>query len=304
MTTVRIIPVLTLMYAAVGHAQPTENQVVLATPEFNVTTRDFEYYIESNVPAPQRDRTLAREGAVREAFENMYVIRAFAEQAEDHPGIDPDEIEWLTQHYRERLLMNRLLDIEVAEAMDQIDWQAAAREEYIANPGSYQSPERVDAAHILITTADRSAEEAESIAKEVLAKLEEGADFEELAREYSEDPSAQRNGGQLGFFARGQMVKPFEDAAFAMTTEGELSEPVLSQFGYHIIRFNSRTAAEQRPFEAVEGEIRTKLERAKQQEIRAAKINDIKSGAVDLGLQVNTTILESIEADYAATEEQ
>ncbi|MFC4322151.1 peptidylprolyl isomerase [Litchfieldia salsa] len=86
--------------------------------------------------------------------------------------------------------------------------------------------EIVKASHILV--------EDEATAKEVLAKLEEGKTFEELAAEYSSDGSAAQ-GGELGWFPKGQMVPEFEEAAFTLG-KGEVSEPVKSQFGYHIIK--------------------------------------------------------------------
>lgn len=86
-----------------------------------------------------------------------------------------------------------------------------------------------DASHILV--AD------EKTAKEVKEKLNNGEDFAALAKEYSTDTANAANGGELGTFSRGQMVKEFEDAAFALK-EGEISEPIKTQFGYHIIKLN------------------------------------------------------------------
>ncbi len=86
-----------------------------------------------------------------------------------------------------------------------------------------------DASHILV--------EDEKTAKEVKAKLDKGEDFAALAKEYSKDTANAANGGELGTFSRGQMVKEFEDAAFALK-EGEISEPIKTQFGYHIIKLN------------------------------------------------------------------
>lgn len=86
-----------------------------------------------------------------------------------------------------------------------------------------------DASHILV--AD------EKTAKEVKEKLDKGEDFAALAKKYSKDTANAANGGELGTFSRGQMVKEFEDAAFSLK-EGEISAPVKTQFGYHIIKIN------------------------------------------------------------------
>lgn len=89
---------------------------------------------------------------------------------------------------------------------------------------------KVDASHILV--------EDEQTANDIKSRLDNGEDFASLAKEYSKDTASAQNGGDLGAFAKGQMVKEFEDAAFSMK-EGEISAPVKSQFGYHIIKVNS-----------------------------------------------------------------
>lgn len=85
----------------------------------------------------------------------------------------------------------------------------------------------VKASHILV--------EDEETAKDVLAKLKAGEDFAALAKKYSTDPGSKDKGGELGFFSRGKMLPPFEEAAFSMK-KGELSDPVQTQFGWHIIK--------------------------------------------------------------------
>jgi len=87
-------------------------------------------------------------------------------------------------------------------------------------------PSKIRVSHILV--------EKQSQALRILDELKQGASFAELARKYSQCPSAKR-GGDLGFFGRGQMVREFEQAAFALK-EGEVSQPVKTQFGYHIIK--------------------------------------------------------------------
>lgn len=92
-----------------------------------------------------------------------------------------------------------------------------------------------DASHILVDN--------EKTAKEIKEKLDKGEDFAALAKEYSKDTANADNGGNLGEFSKGQMVKEFEDAAFALK-EGEISEPIKTQFGYHIIKINKVSDSE------------------------------------------------------------
>ncbi|MBN4067535.1 peptidylprolyl isomerase [bacterium AH-315-E09] len=107
-----------------------------------------------------------------------------------------------------------------------------ARKFYDDNP-EYFNTEEVKASHILIND--------EELANEIRARIEKGEDFKELAMQYSEDPGSKELGGDLGFFGRGRMIPEFEEAAFALEI-GEVSEPISSMFGYHIILLEDRIA--------------------------------------------------------------
>ncbi|MFP4564457.1 MAG: peptidylprolyl isomerase [Spirochaetia bacterium] len=112
---------------------------------------------------------------------------------------------------------------------------------YDENPQHFTQPEQIQASHILLTfgeEAGRSREEAEELARSLITRLEEGADFAELAANNSEDPSAER-GGDLGTFGKGQMVQEFEEAAFALET-GEISGIVETDYGLHIIKVTDK----------------------------------------------------------------
>ncbi len=104
--------------------------------------------------------------------------------------------------------------------------QSVAAQDYYGNIGSQKMITKVNARHILVK--DRAE------ADELKAKIDKGAKFEDLAKQYSICPSGQ-NGGDLGYFGRGQMVKEFEEAAFA-TPVNSVSDPVQTQFGWHLIK--------------------------------------------------------------------
>ena len=109
---------------------------------------------------------------------------------------------------------------------------------YDNNPSFFKKPEQVKASHILIKVAPdatdmQKAQKRIEIAK-IQQKVKDGQDFATLAKEYSEGPSKE-NGGDLGYFGRGQMVKPFDDAVFALKP-GQVSDIVETRFGYHIIK--------------------------------------------------------------------
>ena len=140
---------------------------------------------------------------------------------------------------------------------------------YDENIDQFTNKESVTASHILV--------EEEDTANEVLNKLNDGADFSELAKEYSIDGSAQQ-GGNLGSFTRGRMVKPFEEAAFALEI-GEISDVVKSQFGYHIIKVTDKKEEEIKLFEDVKENIKSNLLQEKQMKAMEEYIEELRENA-------------------------
>lgn len=153
---------------------------------------------------------------------------------------------------------------------------AKINEYYNENIAEYKLPKRIKARHILISVppdSDDAVEvEARAKALKVLQELKSGADFTEMAKKYSDDPS-KTSGGDIGFFPRGRMIKPFEDAAFALK-EGELSEPVRTQFGFHIIKVEKIEDERAKPLEEVKEDI---VKRLKVDESRKKAKAEIKS---------------------------
>ncbi|MGD9951237.1 MAG: SurA N-terminal domain-containing protein [Burkholderiales bacterium] len=131
--------------------------------------------------------------------------------------------------------------------------EAELRAAYEARAGQFQVSEQRRASHILVKTE----EEAKKLAAEV---RKAPARFAELAKQHSQDPGSAAAGGDLGFFGRGMMVPAFEDAAFRMK-EGEVSEPVKSEFGWHVIRLTGVQPAKARPFSEVREELAAELGR-------------------------------------------
>lgn len=140
---------------------------------------------------------------------------------------------------------------------------AEVRKAYDENLKRFEVKEARQASHILIT-ADASPEakkKAKARADELYAQLKKNPkDFAELAKKNSQDPGSATNGGDLGFFERGAMVKPFDDAVFSMKA-GEISAPVESEFGYHIIRLTAVRGGKGKTFEEARPEIEAELKK-------------------------------------------
>ena len=113
---------------------------------------------------------------------------------------------------------------------------------------SRYSQDEVHAQHVLL--------KEESEAKEVYEKAKKGDDFETLAKKYSKDPSAAQNGGDLGFFTRARMVPQFADKAFSMT-KGDISEPVKSPFGWHVIKMIEKREGKPVKFDEIKDQVKS-----------------------------------------------
>ena len=163
--------------------------------------------------------------------------------------------------------IQRLIESKTASlpAVTEADAKTRFDEIVAENPEAVQVPENVEASHILILVDyDDVTDEAEKtkIKDEAKAKIDgirakallENADFAKLAEEFSECPSGKRSGGSLGSFGRGQMVPEFEKAAFAQKI-GEIGPVIETQFGYHIVRTDSRTEAKTIEFDEVKQNI-------------------------------------------------
>src|SRR4029453_8269052 len=150
-------------------------------------------------------------------------------------------------------------------------------ERYLANPTKYQVPERVSATHILFEVPKHSSEEAMKLAADTRARIVAGADMNALAKEISDDPSAKRNGGHLELFTAGQMDPAFARAAFGLKKVGDVSEPVQSKFGWHVIRLDAREPAGTRPFDEVKNDLIQEARRAYIEERRKARIEELRN---------------------------
>ncbi len=238
-------------FAAATGKSADGDRVLLTAGDVVITVADFHHYIQERLDAGNEPEALTSERGLAQALENLMSIRVLAQRALEQGVELDDQLKWELELHRDRLLFRRLQALEVAEIMANTDWEAAAREEYIAHPNRFRTAEQVRVSHILISTQERSEEEALELAQALLRRLQEGESLSELAREYSEDPSAGQNGGDLGFFERRQMVPPFAEAAFALEQPGQLSEPVQTRFGYHLIQFHERKPAGRRDFSEV-----------------------------------------------------
>jgi parvulin-like peptidyl-prolyl isomerase len=147
--------------------------------------------------------------------------------------------------------------------------------------------DRVRASHILVID--------EAVAKDLLAKLrKDPSQFENLAKDNSIDKANAEKGGDLGFFGRGRMVKEFEEAAFALSKDGEISDVVHTRFGYHIIKRTGREEGKTKPFEEVKNQIRIRLINDRRRQKTEDFLESLKK---ESGYQVDMEVLAAVPVD-------
>lgn len=188
------------------------------------------------------------------ALSALIDIKLLSERAEEAGMAEDEMFQRRMDFLRQRALHNAYFRDEILANITEEDARARYQQEVEAAPPT----EEIRARHILVETEEE--------AKDIIAQLQDGADFAELAAEHSTDGSS-ANGGDLGYFQRGQMVPAFEEAAFSLETGNYTETPVESQFGWHVIKLEDRREAEPPAFEQVAGQVRQVLLRERYLEV-------------------------------------
>ena len=290
------------LFVAGVHAAGMEADAVIAeSARARLTLADYEAEIAKLAPG-MRGEVAVNQVRLKQYLDNLFIARALAADARAG-GLDKDPV--LARQIAmavDKLLAQAQVDrIEAAAAaaFDQSaeKYTARARELYDVNRARYAVPERVKAAHILVKINDGNKAAALTKATEIRARLVAGDNFAQVARESSNDPSVSKNNGELGYFEAKSMDPAFAAAAFAMTKAGEISAPVLTSFGYHIIRFEDRKPAGIRTFDEVKPELMAEL---KAKALLDAKAEVTRRIFSDPTLKVDTELIDRLNTEAVA----
>jgi len=263
----------------------------------NVKLYRSDYDAELLKLPPDLRRGFGNDGRrVNDVLNRLVVQKVLAAQARDEKLA-----ETAANAARMRIEMERVLaQMRIAAIEEQAgrefdarrgQFAARARELYIVDRKKYESPEQVSASHILFDLRKHSKEEGQRLAEEARAKAIAGADFNELAKQLSDDPSAKINSGRLTMFSRGEMDPAFADAAFALKKTGDISAPVLSQFGWHVIKLEERKPAGVKAFEDVRDVIIADQRRKYIDERREAALAGIRN---DPAMKINQEAVDAL----------
>jgi parvulin-like peptidyl-prolyl isomerase len=233
------------------------DRVVVTVGDLTITAAQFDQIIDA---LPEQYRTAARGSGRKQLADSIVRMEVLAQEGKRRKLDESSVYRTQSMFADANLLANMTYeDIGKNAKLDEAD----LRKYYEAHKAEF---EQVRARHILIRVqgsavairpGQRDLTEAEALAKvqDLRKRVQAGEDFAELARQESDDTGSGANGGDLGFFRHGQMVPSFEQAAFALQP-GELSEPVKSQFGYHLIKVEAR---ESKSFEDVRAELEKRM---------------------------------------------
>jgi peptidyl-prolyl cis-trans isomerase C len=227
----------------------TESGVFARQGSAVITQADFDAYL-SRMPEEHRGGFLLSNERIGQVLQNFVLVRLLAAEGMEKGLLDDEVVGanlfqaamvYLAEEHRQRYLAERMLD----------DYTDAARELYLTRPERFRSEPTVSFTHILVWRGRGRGElEAMESIFSIYDRLRDGADFDELVLEHSDDPSLEDNQGR---FARVDLAE-LEDnfaRAVAMMQPGQISEPVLTDYGWHIIRLDEKHEAEQRGWEDV-----------------------------------------------------
>ncbi len=242
-----------------------EGKVLAEVNSGSITTGDFDRELKN---LPEYLKAMAETPQGRKEMLDTMVIRELILQQASKDGLDKGaDIEEKLQDLRKRLIVESFLKkkVEVESKVSDEDMKKF----YEQNKEKFKSSEQIKASHILVKT--------EKEAKDIAAQIKAGGNFEELAKKHSTDSSATK-GGDLGWFGKGSMVPAFEKAALALK-DGQVSDIVKSDFGYHIIKLTGKRPAGLRPLEEVKEQIKAAIMPTKQQEIFQKIKEELKKSA-------------------------
>jgi len=260
--------------AAAAEARPTDLQqeVVAKVGERTITLAEFNQMLPRDPQNPGAKMSPEQKKAHLERVVNALL---FLEEAKQLRLRERPEVAAKIDEATSKVLIGEYLRLSITEKAKVEESEVKAYWE--SHPEEFTAPPQVRARHILIGISGSGVEEGEALkkAEAILARIRAGEDFGKLASELSEDPGTKARGGDLGAFGPGKMVPAFDKAAFALKP-GEVSGPVRTSFGYHIIKVEDRQEPFRRPFESVRQMIHSRLARERQRDQLQALLKELK----------------------------
>lgn len=284
------------------HAVSAENlspdTVVIARGDYEITVADVDARM-SRFPPHERAQFVRDPANLARLLDRLVMDHILSSEArelkvEDDPAVRRD-IELAIREVLSTHRMNRFF------AADAPDFSEIARERYLADPDAFAQPEVTTVEHVLISTGERSDEDALKLAQDVYARARANPqDFATLVEEFSEDPSKRDNRGRFVIDDPSIYDPGFIEGASALTVAGTVGEPVKSRFGYHVIRLVERTPARTPSFEEINEAIVRRVERDYRENVRTDYLAEVRTRHPETG---NAEVLRQLPARYGGRPE-
>ncbi|MES2985415.1 MAG: peptidylprolyl isomerase [Pseudomonadota bacterium] len=228
-----------------------DEYVIMKVNNQDVTSSDVQHLWEGLFPAGQAPAFDTVKADMRDKILRAVMAEKLLYGEAIKQGVDKSEkLQKELEDVKKKLVVRTFLDAKTTDMITEAD----LKKDYDATIATMKDEREVRARHILLAT--------EADAKDAKKKLDSGKSFEEVARDYSKDPGSAKQGGDLGYFTKDKMVKEFADAAFSMK-KGEVSGPIKSSFGYHIIKVEDTRKVAVPTFNDMKDELRAKLQEKK-----------------------------------------
>ena len=298
----------TAIFAACAAAQPaastaapaagalSNDTVLIRNSRATVTKADYDAEL-LRVPADIRSGFNTVPSRVSNLVNSLATTKTLAAEARAK-GLDRDaETQRRIASEVERILAAALIAQFEADAGREFDARPGieqfARERYLVGKERYKTPEQVTVTHLLFEVPKHNQDDALKLAQDARAKVLAGADMNALARAISEDPSAKRNDGRIDWFTADAMDPAFSKAAFGLKNVGDVSEPIQSRYGYHVIRLDGRKPGGVRPYDEVKAEIIADARRQYIDQRRVERVTELRN---DPRTEINDPAIEALVA--------
>jgi peptidyl-prolyl cis-trans isomerase C len=264
----KVLLLLCLVFLLFGCGKKEEGGKVLATIDGEkITIEEFNKELD-RIPANMKMLVLTQSG--KQSFLDRYIVKRLLMEEAKKENIEKDkDFQDRLTDIREQLLIESLLKKKVTTNINPSEEQL--KDYYEKNKEKFKTGQEVDTRQILVKT--------EKEAKEIRAKLDKGEDFADLAKKFSIDPSAKSTGGAIGFHAKGTLLPEYEAVAFKLAKVGQISPPVKTQLGYHIIQLQGMKPPAYTPYEEVKEFIKQRIVQESQNDVLEKYVTDLKAKA-------------------------
>lgn len=249
----------------------------------------------SRIPADKRAGYMNDPERIEFLLQGLLVSLQLAHDAEQNGLADDPVTENVLRLMRAELLAKRRMN-QVVDTLPEPDFAQLARERYLASPDAYLTEERRTLRHLVVMHRNHGVDGARKRAEELLQDFRaSGKTFEEFVREHSEETTAKDDGGLLTAISGKDVDKGFYEAAFALTEKGQLTEPTMSRFGYHLIELVDIVPASRKAFDEVKDSIIADLRREYSTRARTEYLDNLKASAT---LEAVPELVASLRTRY------